>query len=306
MNGDAMQYAIETDKLSRRFGRTEAVCDLTLRVPSGSVFAMVGPNGAGKTTLIKTMMNLLQPSSGRAAVLGVDSRRLGPPELARIGYVSENQELPEWLTVGGLMAYCQPFYPTWDPAFAASLAKQLDLPVDRPLRHCSRGMKMKSALLVSLAYRPELLVMDEPFAGLDALVREEFSQGILEVSGDRPWTVFISSHDIDEVERLADWIGIINRGRLELAEPVSSLLSRFRQVEVTCDADTSVPAQVPACWLLPEASGRMIRFVDTGFSDAESPSQIRAALPGARDIQAAPMALRQIFIALARVYRLSE
>jgi ABC-2 type transport system ATP-binding protein len=301
-----MQYAIETDKLSRRFGRTEAVRDLTLQVPSASVFALVGPNGAGKTTFIKTMMNLLQPSSGRASVLGVDSRRIGPRVLARIGYVSENQELPEWLTVGGLMAYCRPFYPSWDPAFAAALVKQLDLPVDRPLRHCSRGMKMKAALLVSLAYRPELLVMDEPFAGLDALVREEFSQGILEVTGDRPWTVFVSSHDIDEVERLADWIGIINRGRLELAEPVSSMLSRFRQVEVTFDTDTPVPAQVPASWLLLQAVGRVIRFVDTAFSDAESPEQIRAALPGARDIQAAPMPLRQIFIALARVYRLSE
>jgi ABC-2 type transport system ATP-binding protein len=301
-----MQYAIETDRLSRRFGRTEAVRDFTLRVPSGSVYALVGPNGAGKTTLIKTVMNLMPPTSGRASVLGVDSRRVGPPVLARIGYVSENQELPEWLSVGGLMNYCAPFYPTWDPAFAAALAKQLDLPLDRPLKHCSRGMKMKAALLVSLAYRPELLVMDEPFAGLDALVREEFSQGILEVTGDRPWTVFVSSHDIDEVERLADWIGIINRGRLELAEPVSSMLSRFRQVEVMFDTDTPVPAQVPASWLLPQAAGPVVRFVDSAFSDTESPARIRAALPASRDIQATPMPLRQIFIALARVYRLSE
>jgi ABC-2 type transport system ATP-binding protein len=214
--------------------------------------------------------------------------------------------MPEWLTVGGLMAYCRPFYPTWDPVFAATLVKQLDLPVDRRLKHCSRGMKMKAALLVSLAYRPELLVMDEPFAGLDALVREEFSQGILEGASDRPSTVFISSHDIDEVERLADWIGIINRGRLELAEPVSSMLSRFRQIEVTFDSDTLVPVHVPASWLLPQAVGRVIRFVDTSFSDSDSPAGIRAVLPAARDIQAVPMPLRQIFIALARVYRLSE
>jgi ABC-2 type transport system ATP-binding protein len=301
-----MQYAIETDRLSRRFGRIEAVRDFTLQVPSGSVFALVGPNGAGKTTLIKTVMNLMPPTSGRASLLGVDSRRVGPPVLARIGYVSENQELPEWLSVGGLMSYCAPFYPTWDHAFAAALAKQLDLPLARPLKHCSRGMKMKAALLVSLAYRPELLVMDEPFAGLDALVREEFSQGILEATGDRPWTVFVSSHDIDEVERLADWIGIINRGRLELAEPVSSMLSRFRHVEVMFDTDTPVPAQVPASWLLPQAAGPVIRFVDSAFSDHESPARIRAALPAARDIQATPMPLRQIFIALARVYRLAE
>jgi ABC-2 type transport system ATP-binding protein len=301
-----MQYAIETEHLSRAFGRTEAVHDLTMQVPAGSVFALVGPNGAGKTTTIKTLVNLLEPTRGRASVLGVDSRRIGPSVLSRIGYVSENQDLPNWLTIGGLAAYCAPFYPTWDAGFARALAGQLDLPLDRPLKACSRGMKMKTALLVSLAYRPELLIMDEPFAGLDALVREEFAQGILNVAGERPWTVFVSSHDIDEVERLADWIGIINRGRLELAEPVATLLSRFRQVEVTLDSPAVLPDRLPASWLLPQAAGSVIRFVDSAFSETDSPSQIRSRLPGARDIQAAAMPLRQIFIALARVYRLSD
>ena len=302
-----MQYAIETEHLSRYFGRTEAVHDLTMAVPAGSVFALVGPNGAGKTTTIKVLMNLLEPSGGRARVLGVDSRRVDPALLRRIGYVSENQDLPLWLTVRGLMDYCAPFYPAWDAAFARDLATQLDLPLDKPLKVCSRGMKMKAALLVSLAYRPELLVMDEPFAGLDALVREELAQGILEVAGgDRPWTVFVSSHDIDEVERLADWIGIINHGRLVLAEPVSSMLARFRHVEVTCDGDTAMPAGAPDAWLLPQAAGPVVRFVDSAFSETDSPARISALLSGARDIQASPMALRKIFIALARVFRLTE
>jgi len=302
-----MQYAIETRNLSRRFGRTEAVCDLTLDVPAGSVFALVGPNGAGKTTSIKTLMNLLRPSAGEARVLGTDSRALGPATLQRIGYVSENQVLPEWMSVSDLMAYCRPFYPTWDPAFADALLTQLDLPRTRPLKNCSRGMKMKAALVVSLAYRPELLVMDEPFAGLDALVREEFSQGILEVAGgERPWTVFISSHDIDEVERLADWIGIINRGRLALAEPVSAMLARFRQIEVVVDGDAKVAPDPPPAWLRPEAAGHTIRFVDSAFSDSDIGAAVRACYPSARDITVAPMSLRQIFITLARVYRLSE
>ncbi|MEW5981477.1 MAG: ABC transporter ATP-binding protein [Acidobacteriota bacterium] len=301
-----MSYAIETEHLTRRFGRTEAVRDLTMQVPTGSVFALIGPNGAGKTTTIKTMMNLLEPTNGRVSVLGVDSRRINPALLARVGYVSENQELPEYLTIAGLMDYCKPFYPTWDPAFASELATQLDLPLETRLRHCSRGMKMKAALLVSLAYRPELLVMDEPFAGLDALVREEFAQGILEIAGERPWTVFISSHDIDEVERLADWIGIINKGRLELAEPVSSLLARFRQVEVAFAGATSVPPSLPSPWLLPQAAGPVLRFVDSAFSETESIATIRSLLLGATDIQVVPMPLRQIFITLARIYRLSS
>jgi len=305
-----MQSAIETRNLSRRFGRTEAVVDLTMTVPAGSLFALVGPNGAGKTTTIKTLMNLLRPSAGEATVLGTDSRALGPATLQRIGYVSENQDLPEWMSVEDLMAYCRPFYPTWDAKFADALLTQLDLPRTRPLKECSRGMKMKAALVVSLAYRPELLVMDEPFAGLDALVREEFAQGILEVAGgERPWTVFISSHDIDEVERLADWIGIINRGRLELAEPVSAMLARFRQIDVVVDGDAAVVAggpDIPATWLRPEAAGHTIRFVDSAFRESDIGAAVRARYPSARDITVTPMSLRQIFITLARVYRLSE
>ena len=302
-----MSYAIETDHLSHRYGRTEAVRDLTLQVPTGSLFALVGPNGAGKTTTIKTLMNLLQPTAGKATVLGTDSRRIGPSTLARIGYVSENQQLPEWMTVADLAAYCKPFYPTWDDAFAVTLAKQLGIAMNKRLKACSRGMKMKAALLVSLAYRPELLIMDEPFAGLDALVREEFSSGILEaVGGERPWTVFVSSHDIDEVERLSDWIGIINNGRLELAETVTQMLGRFRQVEVTVAGDAVLPATVPVAWLLPDASGHLVRFVDSQFNEADLGPRVRALVPDARDISVVPLSLRQVFITLARVFRLSE
>ena len=302
-----MQYAIETEHLSRRFGRTEAVHDLTLNVPVGSIFALVGPNGAGKTTTIKTMMNLWQPSGGSARMLETDSRKLGPATLRRIGYVSENQDLHEWMTVAQLMAYCAPFYPTWDSTFAAALARQLGVPLDKKLKSCSRGTKMKAALVVSLAYRPELLVMDEPFGGLDALVREEFSTGILEaVGGERPWTVFVSSHDIDEVERLADWVGTINEGRLVFAEPVSSVVARFRQVEVALTEAAAIPEGLPASWLVPEAAGRTIRFVDSAYSEADLGPRVHATLPGALDITASPMSLRQIFITLAKTFRLSE
>ena len=302
-----MPHPIETDDLSLRYGRTEAVRHLTMKVPAGSVYALIGPNGAGKTTTIKALMNLLRPSSGSASVLGVDSRRVGPAVLRRIGYVSENQELPLWMTPSGLLAYCAPFYPSWDSAFAASLAKQLALPLDKPLKACSRGMRMKAALVASLAHHPELLVLDEPFAGLDALVREEFAAGVLEVAGgDRPWTVFISSHDIDEVERLADWIGVINEGRLELAEPVSSLLARFRRIEVATDSDASVPTPLPASWLLAESSGRAVRFVENRFVESECGVRVRSVVPGARDILVTPMSLREIFVVLARVFRLAD
>ena len=149
-----MNAVIETENLTRRFGRTEAVNGLTFAVPEGSIYAFLGPNGAGKTTLIKTVMNLMPPTSGRASVLGVDSRRVGPPVLARIGYVSENQVLPEWMSVADLMAYCRPFYPTWDMAFEQQLVRQFELPLRQRVRALSRGMRMKASLLSSLAYRP--------------------------------------------------------------------------------------------------------------------------------------------------------
>ncbi len=118
----------------------------------------------------------------------------------------ENQRLPEWMTVEQLINFCRPMYPTWDPAFCTKLLEEFDLPLDRKLKHLSRGMKMKAALLTSLAYRPRLLVLDEPFSGLDPLVRDEVIRGMLELTEQENWTVLISSHDIDEVERLADWV----------------------------------------------------------------------------------------------------
>ena len=270
-----MSAIIETEHLSRRYRWTEAVHDLTLSVPEGSIFAFVGPNGAGKTTTIKTVMNILPPSSGRATVLGVDSTRLGPAQFREIGYVSENQELPGWMTVSQLLAYLAPLYPAWDAAFAEELRHQLDLPGDRRIATFSRGMRMKTAVLSSLAYRPRLLVLDEPFAGLDALVRDEVVQGVLELAGQARWTVFIASHDIDEVERLADWIGVIDAGRLRVAEPVPSLLARFRSVEVTFPGDAAMPVPIPEGWLVPEVSGRVLRFVHAESSEPRLEERIR-------------------------------
>ena len=168
-----MSDVLRTSDLSKHFRGTPVLSRLNLTVPAGSVYALVGPNGAGKTTCIQILMNLLRATSGRADVLGQDSRHLGPRAFAQIGYVSENQELPEWMTLEYFLAYLKPFYPTWDDARAAELLRQFDLPPARKLKDLSRGMKMKAALASSLAYRPPLIVLDEPFTGLDPLVRDD-------------------------------------------------------------------------------------------------------------------------------------
>ena len=221
---------LRTIDLSKRFRGTQALDGLSLDVPEGSVFALIGANGAGKTTAIKILMNIHQPTSGSAEALGVDSRRLSLREFQQIGYVSENQEMPEWMTVGYFLAYLKPFYPTWDDARAEELLRQFALPRDRKLKHLSRGMKMKAALASSLAYRPKLIVLDEPFSGLDPLVRDELIEGLLESASEA--TILISSHDLAEIESFASHVGYLDRGRLRFSEEMTALSARFREVEV--------------------------------------------------------------------------
>ncbi len=287
---------IETNNLTRRFGRTEAVHGLTLSVPTGSVFALLGPNGAGKTTTIKLLMNLLRPTGGDARVLGVDSRRLGAREFEQIGYVSENQQLPLWMTVREFVNYCRPFYATWDLGLEKRLVAQFALPEGRKLSHLSRGMLMKAGLLSSLAYRPKLLVLDEPFSGLDPVVRDEFIRGVLEVSDVGDWTVLVSSHDIEEVERLADRVAILHDGRLQLTETSEALQSRFRRVEVTGGPADTVPLRE---WLGWERAGTLTRFVETRYAGEATERGWRERFPGAT-VKGQPLSLREIFTVLAR------
>ena len=299
-----MNAVIETAALTRSFGHTDAVQNLSLRVPEGSVYAFLGPNGAGKTTTIKMLLNILQPTAGGARVLGVDSTKLGPAEFAQIGYVSENQELPEWMTVRQLLDYCRPMYPTWDEAFSRKLLTDFNLPEDRKLKSLSRGMKVKAALVSSLSYRPRLLVLDEPFSGLDPLVRDEFIRGILELAEQDGWSIFISSHDIDEVERLADWVGVINDGRLHLSEETESLQKRFRQIEFTANSETTrPPAVMPATWLVPEVAGQNVRFVESGYRPGETEAELRQLYPNAGPVTVSALSLREIFLTLARTFR---
>jgi ABC-2 type transport system ATP-binding protein len=294
-----MPNAISTLALSKRFRRMEALQGLTLEVPEGSVFALVGTNGAGKTTTIKTVMNILKPTSGHATVLGTDSRQLGPRQFERIGYVSENQEMPDWMTVGYFLDYLKPFYPAWDDARAAELVKQFQLPHDRKLRHLSRGMRIKAALASSLAYRPRLLVLDEPFGGLDPLVRDEVIEGLIDSAGET--TIFISSHDLAEIESFATHIGYIAEGQLQFAEEMTSLSARFREVEVTLAQPVPLPVQWPGHWLRPEASPAVIRFIDSRFEGSgRTQDDIRNLFGEVKEVTTHPMALRAIFVTLAR------
>ncbi len=290
-----------THDLSKSFRRTHALEKLNLDIPEGSIFALVGPNGAGKTTAIKTLMNILRPSSGSAEVLGTDSRCLGATQFAQIGYVSENQELPLWMTVDYFMSYLRPFYLDWDDARAEELLRQLDLPRDRRLRNLSRGMQIKAALASSLAYHPKLIVLDEPFSGLDSLVRDELIEALLErCSGS---TVLISSHDLAEIETFASHVGYLDGGCLRFSEEMPALAARFREIEITFDEPPPLPNPWPQAWLGPTTSAAVLRFVDSQFDADSTPRHIRQAFPSARAVAINPMPLRAIFISLAKSAR---
>jgi ABC-2 type transport system ATP-binding protein len=292
-----MSDVITTQGLSKKYRKHLALDNLSLAVPEGSVYALLGANGAGKTTALKLLMNLHPPTAGEARVLGIDSRQLQGRHFEQIGYVSENQDQPGWMTMQYLLDYLKPFYPTWDDARAAELVQQFRLPLDRKLKHFSRGMQMKASLASSLAYNPKLLVLDEPFSGLDPLTREELIGALLECGHET--SIVVSSHDLADIESFASHIGYLDQGRLEFGEELSALTGRFREMEVTLE-QPALPSPWPAHWLKPEASPAVVRFIETHFDAERTIGEIRLLFRGITHIEANPMPLRSIFVALAR------
>jgi ABC-2 type transport system ATP-binding protein len=203
---------IQADNLWKRFGRHDALRGLTFDVPEGSAFALIGANGAGKTTTLKVLMNIIEPSRGNATVMGVDSCSLSPRELNQIGYVSESQDMPERLTVSQYLDYLRPLYATWDRELEESTLRLLRLPLGRRIGDLSHGVRMKMALACALPFRPKLLILDEPFSGLDPLVRDEFMESLIQQAGEM--TVLMSSHELHEIDHFATHVGFLDEGKL--------------------------------------------------------------------------------------------
>jgi len=293
--------AIRTQDLSKIFGRVHALSDVNLEVPVGAIYALIGPNGAGKTTAIKILMNIFPADRGRAEVFGMDCARLQGRGFTSIGYVSENQQLPNWMRLEDFFAYLRPFYPTWDRDLENELVRQFQLPPDRKLGKLSRGMRMKAALASSLAYRPKLIVLDEPFGGLDPLVRDELIEGLLERAQES--TIFVSSHDLAEIENLASHVGYLDGGRLRLSEETTALSDRFREIELTLNEPSSRPDQLPPEWMHANFSGAVLRFIDSHFEQDRATAEIYKRFGDVRHVSFTPMSLRSIFLALARVGR---
>jgi ABC-2 type transport system ATP-binding protein len=223
---------VEVRNLSRRFGSTDALAGVSLSIPRGVVFGLVGTNGAGKTTLIKHIMGLLRAQSGSVSVFGLDPVPNPTAVLSRVGYLSELNELPEWMRVDELINFTRAFYPSWDERYAQSLCQGFELEPHKVVQALSRGQRARLGLVLALSYRAELLILDEPSSGLDPLVRRDILRAIIKTIADEGRTVLFSSHLLDEVERVADHVAIIDGGRIIQNDELESLKSRFNRLSL--------------------------------------------------------------------------
>ncbi|HEX4469990.1 MAG TPA: ABC transporter ATP-binding protein [Gemmatimonadaceae bacterium] len=295
--------AIEANSVSFSYGGVSALRDLDLEVPAGALYAMLGPNGSGKTTLLQILMGLRRARSGRAAVLGVDSRRMSMKDRAQIAYVAEGQSLPSWMRLEELEAYLAPLYPMWDRALANQLRERFNLDPTRKIGAFSRGGQMKAALLCALAPRPRLLLMDEPFTGMDALVKDELVRGLLASAGSEGWTVLLCSHDIGELELLADWVGFLAEGKMRLSEPLDLVYQRFKRVEVTLPSNGADVEYLAENWLSVERCNDRLSFLS---SRADVDAELAQRFPPTAEVTVRAATLREIFVALARESELMQ
>ena len=234
-----MTAVIQLDRITKRFGSQLALDRVSLDVPAGSVFALLGENGAGKSTAIKIMLGLEEPDNGRASVLGLDSIRNGLEVRRRVGYVAERPTLYEWMTVDEIGWFAAGFYGGGYLPSYRQLADQYQLPRGKKLKDLSKGMRAKVALALALANDPELLILDEPTSGLDTLVRREFLESMVDRAAAGK-TVFLSSHQIGEVERVADVVAIMRGGQLIVAERLERLKAEVQELTITLRDSSSV------------------------------------------------------------------
>lgn len=246
---------INVSELTRRFGARTALASVSLSVNRGAVHGLVGANGAGKTTLIKHILGLLRVQSGSVRVLGLDPVADPVAVLSRIGYLSEENDLPGWMRVDELIRYSRAFFSAWDDAYAEELRQTFALDPTTKISNLSRGQKARVGLLIALAYRPELLVLDEPSSGLDPIVRRDILGAIIRTIASEGRTVLFSSHLLGEAEQVADHVTMISQGRIALSAPLSALKESHCSVTVRFAESRSQPPAIMGvlCW---EGGGR--------------------------------------------------
>ncbi len=226
------ERVIEIQSLRKRFGSHEVLGDVSLTVERGQTFAFLGRNGAGKTTTIRMMLGLLNPDAGQIRVLDMDPRREAMGIRQKVGFLAEDQAVWGWMRIEQLLSFMAPFYPTWDASLAGQLARQFELSLKSRVKHLSKGQSVRLGLLLALAHRPELVILDDPTLGLDPIARKEFIRDIIEHLQGQGATVFFSSHLLYEVEPVADVVAILDRGRIVRQAGTEELRDRVKRLVI--------------------------------------------------------------------------
>jgi ABC-2 type transport system ATP-binding protein len=286
---------VEIRNLSRKFSEKEALHDLSLVIPRGGVFGLIGANGAGKTTLIKHLLGAHYAQSGSVRVFGLDPVKHPVEVLGRIGYMSEDRDVPPWLRVAEVIRYTRAFFPKWDDAYAEELRELFELDPKQRVSNLSRGQAARVALLLALAHRPELLLLDEPSSGLDPVVRRDILTAIVRTVADEGRTVIFSSHLLDEVERLADRVAMIHRGRIVINDRLEALHDSFHRVTLRFGTELSTAPEISGAI---DHHGRGQLWTYTIHGDRERLLTAAESL-NAEIVQETPLSLEEIFVSTA-------
>src|SRR6187401_1104964 len=223
---------VDVNNLSRSFHGKRALDGVSFSATAGQVHGLVGANGAGKTTLLRHLLGLLRAATGSVRVFGLDPVRDPVGVLRRVGYLSEERELPEWMRIDELMAYTQAFHPTWDVSYARELLETFALDPSKKIRQLSKGMRAQAGLIAAVAHRPELLILDETSSGLDAVVRRDILDAVVRAVADDGRTVIFSSHLLDEVERMSDHVTLMHQGRVALSGVLDDVRRGYQRSRV--------------------------------------------------------------------------
>ena len=264
-----MDLAIETRDLNKSFDNFKAINELYLTVPAGSIFGLIGPNGAGKTTLIQMLTGIIRPDSGDAFILGCSIRTRDGSIRERVGYVPDVPVIYPGFTVAEMYRLGSKLYPGWDGEHCRELHQAFNLPAGQRIRHLSRGQKVQVSLVMALALRPRLLLLDEPTAGLDPVVRRAFLHTIIEEVADRGTTVFYSTHNLNDLDQSADHIAALNQGRLVFNRSLEELKGSIHRLQLVFTGEPPAEAIQSLPGLLNwQCKGRVATITITGDQTA--------------------------------------
>lgn len=288
------EHLIRIHQLQKHYGKTQVLKGLDMLVPAGSVYGLLGRNGTGKTTTLRILMDLIRPSAGQIELMGHAPAELPLKLRQQLGYSSDSMQLIPWLSVDEILNYNGSFYPDWDPEYVRLWLKRLELNQNKRVFSLSRGDRQKLALIMAIGHRPRLLILDEPAGGLDPLARQEFLESLIELIHEAGTTIVLSSHQMSDLERIADQIGLMVDGRMRLQMPMETFTSSSRRFQLLSQA-IHPQTRIELSGLVHQnARSGLLEGVVENWSP-QSEQKLLQMFPEAR-IETRPLSLEELFL----------